>query len=396
MTAFRMACVILISAGLTLAGLTLDGLTGMARGAESPAAVTPKIGHVFVIVLENESFSETFGPESPAKYLNSLTRKGALLENYYGIGHFSLDNYIAMISGQAPNPTTQSDCQDYVEFVQTGTTPDGQAIGAGCVYPDTVKTWKAYMEDMGNDPARESATCGHPAIGAHDGTQRAEKGDQYASRHDPFVYFHAIIDKPSCAARVVNLEALAVDLQSAAATPNYVFVTPNLCNDGHDGGEGGRRCVDGEPGGFVSADAFLQRMVPQILASPAFKQDGLLIVTFDESEIKAHFDGNTGQVVVQGGDASACCSESSGPNITPDRKVFNMPDKGPGVVGPGGGRIGAVLLSPFVKPGTVSKTPYNHYALLRTVEDFFGLDHLGYAAQPGLKTFGADVFGSGR
>ena len=66
------------------------------------------------------------------------------------------------------------------------------------------------------------------------------------------------------------------------------------------------------------------------------------------------------------------------------------------MVGPGGGRIGAVLLSPFVKPGTVSKTPYNHYALLRTVEDFFGLDHLGYSAQPGLKTFGADVFGSGR
>jgi hypothetical protein len=62
------------------------------------------------------------------------------------------------------------------------------------------------------------------------------------------------------------------------------------------------------------------------------------------------------------------------------------------VVGPGGGRIGAVLISRFVKPGTVSNVPYNHYSLLRSIEDMFGLDHLGYAGQQGLKPFGADVF----
>jgi len=398
MTGFRHAFVVLMSAWLTLASY--------AQAAEGPAAPLPKIGHVFIIVLENESFAETFGPQSPAKYLNSLSNQGALLENYYGIGHYSLDNYLAMISGQAPNPATQGDCQSYVEFAATGVTKDGQAIGSGCVYPGNIKTlanqiedkglsWKAYMEDMGNNPARESATCGHPPLGARDNTQRAVKGDQYASRHDPFVYFHAIIDTPSCAAKVVNLSALAGDLAAAASTPNYVFITPNLCNDGHDGGEG-RHCVDGEPGGFVSADAFLQRLVPQILASPAFKQDGLLIVTFDESKIKAHFDSNSGQVVIQGGDASACCDEQPGPNIAADQKIFNMPDKGPGVAGPGGGRIGAVLLSPFIKPGTVSKTPYNHYAMLKTIEDIFALDHLGYAAQPGLKGFGADIFNAAR
>jgi hypothetical protein len=62
------------------------------------------------------------------------------------------------------------------------------------------------------------------------------------------------------------------------------------------------------------------------------------------------------------------------------------------VVGPGGGRIGAVLVSPLIKPGTVSKTPYNHYSLLRSIEDIFGLDYLGYAGQAGLKPFGADIF----
>src|SRR5205085_1812556 len=98
-------------------------------------------------------------------------------------------------------------------------------VGSGCVYPASVKTianqlaakgltWKAYMEDMGNIPARESATCGHPAIGGADSTQRAVVGDQYAARHNPFVYFHAIIDTPACEANVVALPALADDLRS--------------------------------------------------------------------------------------------------------------------------------------------------------------------------------------
>src|SRR5271156_3391892 len=143
------------------------------------APVPARPGHVFIIVLENEGYHVTFGPASPAAYLKGLANQGALLSNYYGIGHFSLDNYIAMISGQGANPVTQSDCQSFAEFAQTGVAADGQAVGSGCVYPATVKTitdqlsakgltWKAYMEDMGNIPTRESATCGHPAIGAQD------------------------------------------------------------------------------------------------------------------------------------------------------------------------------------------------------------------------------------
>jgi hypothetical protein len=378
-------------------------LIGSAHAVEPVAPTKP--GHVFIIVLENEGYHITFGPDSPAAYLKGLAKQGALLSNYYGIGHFSLDNYIAMISGQGANPVTQSDCQSFTEFVQTGTGADGQAVGSGCVYPAPVKTiadqlaakgltWKAYMEDMGNIPTRESATCGHPAIGAADVTHRAVVGDQYATRHNPFVYFHSIVDTPSCAANVVALPALAADLKSVATTANYVFISPNLCHDGHDGGEDGRKCVDGEPGGLVSADKFLAETVPQILASSAFKQDGLLIVTFDEADIEAKFDKATNTVKLEVGDASACCDEQAGPNLKPGDTVFgNLPDQGPGVAGPGGGRIGAILVSRFIKPGTLSDTPYNHYSLLRSVEDIFGLDHLGYAGQAGLKPFGADVFG---
>jgi len=133
--------------------------------------------------------------------------------------------------------------------------------------------------------------------------------------------------------------------------------------------------------------------VPAILASAAFKQDGLLIVTFDEADIDLKFDKATNSMKMEGGDSTACCGEEDGPNVKPGTVVFgSLADKGPGVTGPGGGRIGAVLVSPFIKPGTVSKTPYNHYALLRSIEDIFGLDHLGYAGQVGLKPFGDDIF----
>ena len=249
-----------------------------------------------MIVLENEEFEDSFGERSPAAYLKELPMQGALLPNYYATSHASLGNYLALISGQAPNPVVNNDCEVFQDFVSTGMTADGQAIGQGCVYPAGVRTlanqlgdaglaWKGYMEDMGNNPRRESATCGHPPIGAADNTQLAEPGDQYATRHNPFVYFHAIIHTPDCARNVVNLSALAADLRSIETTPNYVFITPNLCNDGHDGGDGAH-CVDGAPGGMVSADRFLHELVPQILAAPAFQRDGLLIITFDESETR--------------------------------------------------------------------------------------------------------------
>jgi len=98
-----------------------------AAGAAEPA---PPVGHVFVIVLENEGYEQTFGPQSPAPYLaHTLTEQGALLTQYFGTGHASLDNYLAMISGQAATPETRADCRVFEDFVQTGTAPDGQVVG---------------------------------------------------------------------------------------------------------------------------------------------------------------------------------------------------------------------------------------------------------------------------
>jgi hypothetical protein len=354
--------------------VTAASLVGLVTTAGAATSTASSVRHVFVIVLENESAATTFGPTSPAPYLSQTLRAdGAYLPNYYGVGHNSNDNYIAMISGQAPSVDSQDDCQNFTDIAPGTIGTDGQAQGIGCVYPSSVQTiasqltaqgftWRDYNEDMGADPTRETAVCGHPAVGSADGTQTAEAKDMYATRHNPFVYFHSIIDDTAgCDAHVVNLNALPQDLASAAATPNYSFITPDLCDDGHDA-----PCADGEPGGLASADKFLQTWVPQITSSPAFQQNGLLLITFDEAATS---------------DASACCGEIAGPN-SPE----------PGITGPGGGDVGAVLVSPFITPGTVSTTPYNHYSMLGSIEDIFGLAHLGYAALPGETDFGADIF----
>src|SRR3954451_24927990 len=94
--------------------LALLAATGLAAPAAAPAA-TPPIRHVFVIVLENHEFGDTFGLTGQllAPYLNrTLVPAGQLLTQYYGVGHSSADNYIAMASGQPPTPSGQDDCPD--------------------------------------------------------------------------------------------------------------------------------------------------------------------------------------------------------------------------------------------------------------------------------------------
>lgn len=380
--------------------------TGASAVASPAGSAPPPVGHVFVIVLENKDYDVTFGPNSPAPYLATvLRRQGVLLQHYYGTGHFSLSNYLAMLSGQAATPETRSDCETYAEFDLKGVTDDGQAIGRGCVYPAQVRTlpdqldevgrnWRAYLEDMGNDPAREGTTCGHPALNTVDRTQEAEPpspgvpaGDQYASRHNPFVYFHSIVDSPRCTTNVVPLDRLRRDLRNERATPGFVFITPNLCHDGHDA-----PCKDGQPGGLASIDTFLSMWVPRILASPAYRHDGLLVITFDEGDAEIRQEGTRHVMQFAG---RHCCQQQPGPNLGPypyaeeeGDWIYRFDDYG-------GDRIGAVLLSPFLAPGTTASTPFNHYSLLRTIEDLFGTHgHLGYAGQAGLVGFfdtGSDI-----
>jgi hypothetical protein len=579
-----------------------------------------KIKHVWLIILENKSFDASFTGLNNNTYLwQTLPTQGALLKNYYGTGHFSLDNYISLVSGQATQPDTQADCPFYDKFSGTvdmagnlDTNPNfGQVlspVGAnaaagtnGCVYPASVPTlfnqldaagvsWKGYAQDLGNPdesgPTHDAGTqfCGAPYSepGARGSTAFPNPGsangtDQYVPKHFPFPWFESIRDAGDCnEAHIANLfsqtDGLYHDLQSAATTPAFSWISPNNCSDAHDAVCHGNNLSGGfkkgtpleeatvpnEPvnftGGLYASDKFLEHIIPEIEESPAFKEGGLIDVTFDEGFPPFTYTGDSfaNSTLVAPDAATSIASDSAGETLfgnsvnweptgpnTPleknehgeelfpgpgdnafiDRPSSCVPqtvvpqpagtcllgggehvpgartdkgasapvgtslitdnsivatDKGRSVTGEGipmgsfvgevndkfveatvpnqdggtvdtgsftlvngsgepvvttapvsgitlgartpstdplfdstdattgGGDTGSVLISPYIKPGTVSTTYYNHYSWLRTMEDLFnvakaspGLDkkgHIGYAAQPGLAPFGPDVF----
>jgi phosphatidylinositol-3-phosphatase len=357
-------------------------------------AALPPIRHVFTIVLENQESAVTFGiGQALWPYLaRTLPLQGAFVPNYYGIGHNSLDNYIAMISGQSPNPATQDDCEDPSTMGDNGNFSIGaygQAIGVGCTYPPQIEsiatqltdrgyTWKGYMEDMDARPGVKRTTCQGPytknLIESPVPPGNPKTPDDYRAKHNPFVYFHSIFDDLAyCDARDVPLTGLAADLASETTTPNFSFIVPNQCNDAHDF----PNCSDGSMGGLQRANDWLKIWIPRIKASPAYKHDGLIIVTFDEALFP-----------------SACCGEKKGPNLGPKRN--NGGSYGPLTpLAPGGGVTGAIFISKYIAKHTVSLRSYNHYSYLRSMENLFGLPHLGYAAQTGLRPFGKDIYSAG-
>jgi phosphatidylinositol-3-phosphatase len=430
----------LVPAFIAAAAFTSTARTTPARAdtavpCAEPSATEcpPQFTHVWTIVLENSGLYTTFGlGQVSAPYLaRTLPSQGAFVPNYYGTGHSSLDNYIAMTSGQAPNSNTQGDCTDPSRLGQNDPTYHidgaGQAIGnVGCVYKADVPniasqlqqaniSWKAYNETMDANPGVKRTHCQGPDT--YDGgmwqstpdpnadtrTANQPNRDEYRAKHNPFVYYENITsDLAGCDAHDVPLGAfgtdpahpqaydtvgaLRQDLASEATTPAYSFITPNQCSDGHDD------CTSGtgnDPRAkLAQMDAFLQKVVPMIQSSPAYGDPahpkGLIVITFDE-----------------GTDSFACCDEQPSPELAHEGNGGMNGDP----FGPGGGITGAVVLSPAVTPGTVSLEPYNHYSYLRTVEDIFGLPHIGYAADsayppasptdnPGgtPKPFGSDIF----
>ena len=295
-----------------------------------------------------------------------------------------------------------------------------------------VAAWRDYDEDMGNLASRDDGTtdpsggtdCAHPAIGALNETNSGTAAtsttpaDQYATRHNPFVFFHSIIDNQAlCNANVVPLGHVSVgtpsmfnglslpdgfsgdlasDLRKISTTPKFGWITPNLCDDGHDSSCAGPNTigqVGSGAGGLHGADVFLEHWVPLLQASPAYRSGHMLIVvTFDEGTA----------------DAADCCGETPGPSDpTPGFSPYftglygslGLPIPSPAA---GGGEVGAVLLDPrYIKAGSVDSTGYyNHYSALRSYEDLLGVTtggvdgfgHIGFAATKGLRPFGHDVF----
>jgi len=327
-------------AGADASPTTTDDRTGSdttpASGTSDATTSTATAGHVFVIALTTSSYRAAFGSGSVAHYLNrKLRRRAVLLSGYRTLGASELPDYLAMVSGQAPNTDTESDCSTYAEFPGSAkASADGQVPGPGCVYPNTVltvadqvtaagKQWKAYLEDMGD------STCVHPNSNAADDSALPGAGPDYATWHNPFVYFHSLLDLGGCMSDDVSLQGLSKDLRAKKRTPTYSFIAPALCDEPSAGA-----CADGAPTGLAGEDAFLKHWVPAILASPAYKQDGVLMIVFA---------------------------------------------KAPAAGGGGPVRTGALVLSPKAKAGSTVSTPFNPYSVLRSVEDLLGYTPLVHA-----------------
>jgi hypothetical protein len=351
----------------------------------------PPVQHVFLIVLADHGFEETYGASSTSPYLaKTLAEKGELLSNYYAVTKGGLANEVALISGQGPNPATATNCPEYKDFVTPTLSAIGQAEGEGCIYPAETQTlpgqlvaakksWKAYVEGIGNGQAGEPTTCRHPAIGELDPAQAPRPADPYETWRNPFVYFHSLVDSPECAERDVGLEQLSADLKKESRTPSFSYIVPSACHDGSE-----VACEPGASSGLAAAQPFLETVIAEIEASPAYEKSGLIAIT----SAQARQD-------IPEPDASACCGTPEYPNLPPSEAP--PPASGPVLESGGGGRVGMLLLSPFVEPGSVNEGGYyNHFSFLLSVGELLEVTPpLGYTAEPALSAFDSTVFNSG-
>ena len=245
--------------------------------AVQPTPSAKPESHVFVIVMENRSYAQAIA----GRYTSRLATTYAYASNYHGVAHPSLPNYLAMTSG-----STWNVYDDGFHKLPPG--------GLGAQLTTAGVSWRAYMEGMN----KGCFNSGYP----------------YALKHNPFAHYGA-----TCGPQVVPFTQFARDMADAA--PRFVWITPDMCHDGHD-------CST------ATADSWLARTVPVILATNAWNQGGVLFITWDEGEDSAN-------------------------------------------------SVLTVVIRPHPQ-AHVSRRLYNHYSLLATIEDELGVARLGAAtrAQP--------------
>lgn len=235
--------------------------------------------------MENHSYAEVWNTSS-SPYITSLGNAYARATNYFAITHPSLPNYLDMFGGSNYGITIDCNPSSTCHVTATNLADNLEAAGL---------TWKGYMESM-------PAACSLVSSG------------NYAPKHDPFIYFDDIrTNAARCNAGVVPYTALATDLASITTTPNYVFITPDMCSNMHD-------CP------VSTGDTWLSNNLPAILTSPACTVEAcLVILTWDEG-------GSLGNQVLT-------------------------------IFAGSGAQTG----------GVASSVAYTHFSMLRTVEDIFGL-----------------------
>jgi phosphatidylinositol-3-phosphatase len=395
------------------------------EGFEIEEEKLPEIKHVFLIVLGEGGYESTFGAKSGAPYLSrTLPKKGTLIPNYYGVSGGVLANEIAMLSGQGPTAETAANCPNYTAITPATVSETAEQVeGTGCVYPSTTQslptqleekalTWRAYVENMEGGPNRgQAATCRKPTLGGPDDAATAVPGDQYATWRNPVVYFSAIAESAECAEHDVGFEFLTRDLKAKKKTPALSLIFPDAC---HSGAE--VECEPGAPKGAHGVVSLLKNLIPAIMASPAYEQEGgLIMITSAEAP-------QAGENL----DPSGCCLAPSYPNLVAaglqpapaatttgststteksstststtatteeeETETTTYTEESLQTSG-GGGKVGLLMISPYLEPETVVEGEYaNHFTLLKSLEQIFGVEPLGFATEAEMPTLKPELF----
>lgn len=357
------------------------GSEGSGSGTKTTSTLPP-IKHVFVIMLGEQGYESAFGLGSKAPYLaTTLRQQGELIGDYYAVASGQLANEIALVSGQGPTPQTGLNCPVYEDLSPGKAGSEGQVLGTGCVYPISAltvgdqlvaagDTWKAYVQGLGEgSSASLQGKCPNPALGTSDPFASASTGNPFVTWRDPFLYFHSVTTGNTCAEQNVGLGQLSKDLGSASSTPSLSYIAPDPCEDGDSGACGS--------GGLPAAEGFLRKVVPEIESSAAYTEGGMIAITFDQAPQSG-----------TGADDSGCCATPKYPNLpasTPTTTATGEPV--------GGGRVGMLLLSKYVKANSSYVTgEYNDYSLLASIEALFQLQPLGYAGNAQLPAFEKAVY----
>ncbi|NIJ46691.1 alkaline phosphatase family protein [Rhizomicrobium electricum] len=333
-----------------------------ALGATKPAV--PHYDHIFVLMEENKGIEQIMGHPDWAPNLNRLAAEYGLATQFYAEVHPSEANYIALLGGDTfgvhdddaffckPGPKSafcaKSDQSGYVDHNITARSLMDQLGDKGL-------TWKSYMEDIPGPGSLVPAwpSPGYPAANLPNAL--------YAAKHSGFVNFRSVNSRPysELMSLLVGFNQLDADLASGTM-PNFAIIVPNQCNEMHgrgakDGGVVPEDCRSGNLQGLIHrGDAEVGRLVKLIMASPVWSAPGnsAIVVSFDENGGDERLSGPQG-----------CCGYD--PN-----SAANF----------GGGRIMTLVITNHGPHQTKDPTPYNHYSLLRTIEDAFGIpEHLGHA-----------------
>jgi acid phosphatase len=264
-------------------------LIALVLACEPSRPAIPPAGHVFLVTEENHDYADAIDSAS-MPYLDSLARQYGLATQYYANTHPSIGNYFMLGTGEI---ITNDDSYSTIVTVDNVVR---RLRAAG-------KTWKSYAEDI-------------PSVGYVGGDVGG-----YARKHNTLALLSDVATDSTERRNLVPFTQFATDLANGTL-PNYANIVPNLCNDAHD-------CP------LATADAWLKTHIAPLLASATFQQDGLLIITFDES------DSDTAH---------------------------------------GGGRIAWVVVSAKAKRGYQSTTLYQHQSTLRLTLEALGITQFPGAA----------------